>query len=147
MMRGSAMKYIKIIAIVVLGIWLAIVVVFESLIGYMQPTSSDSVTITTYDAEGNSFDRVLSGLESGGQFYVAVNHWPREWYNRLLEIPQVRITRGEETRDYVAIRVFGEEAARVKREYPRGVVVGFLMGFAPRYIVRLDPVADPSSVG
>ena len=87
------------------------------------------MTITTFDAEGNSFDRVLSGLESGGQFYVAVNHWPRAWYRRLLENPEVRIMRNDQTRDYLAIRVSGEEAARVEREYPRGPVVGFLMGF------------------
>ena len=133
------MKAVKIIGIL-LGVWVAIVVIFESLLGYMQPTSPDSVTITTFDAEGNSFDRVLSGLESGGQFYVAVNHWPRAWYRRLLENPEVRIMRDDQTRDYLAIRVSGEEAARVEREYPRGPVVGFLMGFAPRYFIRLDPV-------
>ena len=138
MLRGSAMKAMKIIGIL-LGIWVAIVVIFETLIGTMQPTSSDTVTITTFDAEGNSFDRVLSGLESDGQFYVAVNHWPRAWYRRLLENPEVRITRDDETRGYVAVRVAGEEASRVKQQYPRGPVIGFLMGFAPRYIIRLDP--------
>ena len=135
------MKAVKIIGIL-LGVWVAIVVIFESLIGTMQPTSADTVTITTFDAEGNSFDRVLSGLESGGQFYVAVNHWPRAWYRRLLENPEVRIMRNDQTRDYLAIRVSGEEAARVEREYPRGPVVGFLMGFAPRYFIRLDPIAN-----
>ena len=135
------MKAVKIIG-VLLGIWVAIVVIFESLIGYMQPTSSDSVTITTFDAEGNSFDRVLSGLDSGGQFYVAVNHWPRAWFRRLLENPEVRITRNDGTRIYLAVRVSGEEAARVERQYPRGPVFGFLMGFAPRYFIRLDPIVD-----
>ena len=135
------MKAVKIIAIV-LGIWVAIVVIFETMIGTMQPTSADSVTITTFDAEGNSFDRVLSGLHSGGQFYVAVNHWPRAWYRRLLENPQVRITRDDETRDHIAVPVSEEEALRVKREHPRGISMGLLMGFAPRYIVRLDPAAD-----
>ena len=135
------MKAVKILGIV-LGVWVLIVVAFESLLGYYQPTSADSVTITTFDADGDSFDRVLSGLESGGQFYVAVNHWPRAWYHRLLENPQVRITRGEETRDYVAVPVSGEEASRVEREYPRGVVIGFLMGFAPRYFIRLDSAPD-----
>lgn len=139
MLRGSVMKAVKIIGIL-FGIWVAIVVIFESLIGFMQPTSSDSVTITTVDADGNSFDRVLSGLDSGGQFYVAVNHWPRAWYRRLLENPEVRITRDDETRSYLAVRVSGEEAASVEAEYPRGMVVGFLMGFAPRYFIRLDPI-------
>ncbi|MDE0062444.1 MAG: hypothetical protein OXP09_10755 [Gammaproteobacteria bacterium] len=133
------MKAVKIIAIL-LGIWVAIVVIFETLIGTMQPTSADSVTITTYDADGNSFDRVLSALDSDGRFYVAVNHWPRAWYRRLLENPEVRITRNDETRDYLAVRVSGEEAERVERQYPRGPVIGFLMGYAPRYFIRLDPI-------
>lgn len=133
------MKAVKIIAIL-LGIWVAIVVIFETLIGTMQPTSADSVTITTFDADGNSFDRVLSALDSGGRFYVAVNHWPRAWYRRLLENPEVRITRNDETRDYLAVRVSGEEAERVERQYPRGPVIGFLMGYAPRYFIRLDPI-------
>ena len=135
------MKAVKIIAIL-LGVWVAIVVIFETLIGTMQPTSADSVTITTFDADGNSFDRVLSALDSGGRFYVAVNHWPRAWYRRLLENPEVRITRNEETRDYLAVRVSGEEAERVERQYPRGPVIGFLMGYAPRYFIRLDPEVD-----
>ncbi len=134
------MKAVKIVG-VLLGVWVLIVVAFESLIGYLQPVSPDTVTITTFDAEGNSFDRVLSGLESEGEFYVAVNHWPRAWYRRLLENPDVRITRNEETLDYVAVPVSGEEASRVEQEYPRGVVVGFLMGFAPRVFIRFDPAA------
>ncbi len=132
------MKAVKIIAIV-LGIYVVIVAVFESLIGYMQPTSEGTVTITTFDAEGNAFDRVLSGLESDGRFYVAVNHWPRAWYRRLLENPEVRITRNNETRGYVAVRVSGGEASRVEEQHPRGIIGGFLMGFAPRYFIRLDP--------
>ena len=135
------MKAVKIIAIV-LGIYVAIVATFESMIGYFQPVSPDTVTITTFDAGGNSFDRVLSGLESGGQFYVAVNHWPRAWYRRLLENPDVRITRNAETRDYVAVQVSGEEAVQVEQDHSIGFGGRFLMGFAPRYFVRLDPVAD-----
>lgn len=134
------MKAVKIIAIV-LGVYVAIVVAFESLIGYFQPVSADTVTITTFDAQGNSYDRVLSGLESSGEFYVAVNHWPRAWYHRLLENPQVRIARNDETRDYVAVPVVAEEASRVEREHAIGLVGRFLMGFPPRYFVRLDPVA------
>ena len=136
------MRALKIIGIV-LGIYVAIVAVFESLIGYFQPVSADTVTITTFDAHGNSHNRVLSGLESGGQFYVAVNHWPRAWYHRLLDNPEVRITRNDETRDYVAVPVSAEEASRVEREHSIGVVGRFLMGFAPRYFVRLDPAAAP----
>ena len=132
------MKAIKIIGIV-LGVYVLIVVAFESLIGSMQPAGEDTVTITTFDAEGNAFNRVLSGLDSGGRFYVAVNHWPRAWYRRLLKNPEVRITRNDQTSDYVATQVGGAEAARVEQEHPRGFVVGFLMGFAPRYFIRLDP--------
>lgn len=135
------MQAIKII-VIVLGVYVGVVALFESLIGYFQPASAHTVTITTFDADGSSHDRVLSGLESGGQFYVAVNHWPRAWYRRLLDNPAVRITRGEQTEDHLAVKVSGAEASRVESEHPRGLVGSLLMGFAPRYFIRLDPVAD-----
>ena len=135
------MKATKIIGIV-LAVYVGIVVVFEVWIGYSQPTSENTLTITTFDADGNGFDRVLSTLDSEGQLYVAVNHWPRAWYRRLLEVPEVRVTRNGKTQDFVAIRVSGEEASRVQSEYPHNFVVRFLMGFAPRYFIRLDPAAE-----
>ena len=133
------MKAIKIVAIV-LGAYVVLVVVFESLLGYFQPEGPRALVITTVDADGVGHDRVLTGLESDGQSYVAVNHWPRAWYRRALENPNVRITRDGETADYLAIPVSGEEHVRVEEDNPVGIIFRLLTGFAPRYFVRLDPL-------
>ncbi len=134
------MKVVKIIAIVAL-VYVGIVVLFESLLGYYQPAGATTLTITTTDDEGNANDRVLAALESNGQLYVAANHWPRGWYNQVLESPQVKIRMdGEDEKgDYLVIALDEEEESRVDGEHSLGVVIRILTGFPPRYIVRLDP--------
>ncbi len=132
------MKALKIVAIVVL-VYGAVVVAFESLIGYFQPTAGSTLVITTFDGDETSHDRVVSRLESDGQLYVAANHWPRAWYNRALENPAVRITLHGKQRDYRAVPVTGMEHDRVGRENSLGVIFRILTGFPPRYFVRLDP--------
>ncbi len=134
------MKVVKIIAIVAL-VYVGIVVLFESLLGYYQPAGATTLTITTTDADGNTNDRVLAALESNDQLYVAANHWPREWYNQVLENPQVQIRMdGEDAKDSYLVVVLDEaEQSRVDGEHPLGVVIRILTGFPPRYIVRLDP--------
>jgi hypothetical protein len=132
------MKALKIIATVVL-VYLGIVVAFESLIGYFQPTSGATLVITTFDAVGTPHDRVVSRLESDGQLYVAANHWPRAWYSRALENPAVKVTLDGEKGDYRAVPVTGVEHDRVDSENSLGVVFRILTGFPPRYFVRLEP--------
>ena len=132
------MKALKIVAIVVL-VYLGIVVAFESLIGYLQPTAGSTIIITTFDGDGTSHDRVVSRLESDGQLYVAANHWPRAWYNRALEDPEVQVTRDGEKSDYRAVPVTGTEHDRVDGDNSLGVGFRILTGFPPRYFVRLDP--------
>ncbi len=131
------MKALKIGAIVVL-IYVGIVVAFESLIGYFQPTSAATLVITTFDDDATPHERVLSRLESDGQAYVAANHWPRAWYNRALENPEVRVTFDGEKRDYRAVPVTGAEHDRVNAKNSLGVVFRILTGFPPRYFLRLD---------
>ena len=132
------MRVIKIVGILLL-VYVLIVTAFESLLGYFQPESGGStVVITTFDADGTSHDRVLSGLDSGGQFYVAVNHWPRAWYRRALANPAVRVTRGDETQDYTAVPVTDDEHDRVQEDHPIPTTMRILMGFAPRHFLRLD---------
>ena len=132
-------RTMKIVAIV-LGIYVLLVVAFESLLGYFQPEAPGTLVITTVDAEGETHDRVLSGLESDRKTYVAVNHWPRAWYGRVKENPNVKITRDGETEDYLATPVSGEEHDRVAEDNPVGIGFRVITGFAPRYFVRLDPV-------
>jgi len=132
------MKALKIGATVVL-VYLGIVVAFESLIGYFQPTAGATLVITTFDADGTPHDRVVSRLESSGQLYVAANHWPRAWYNRALENPEVHASLDGQKGDYRAVPVTGVEHDRVDSENSLGVGFRILTGFPPRYFLRLDP--------
>ena len=132
------MKAAKIVAIVVVA-YLGIIVAFESLLGYFQPAGGSTLVITTFDGDGAPHDRVLSLLESNSQLYVAANHWPRAWYNRVLERPEVQVTLDGEKGDYRAVAVTGVEHDRVAGDNNLGVVIRILTGFPPRYFVRLDP--------
>ena len=132
------MKFVKIIAIVFVA-YVGIVVAFESLIGYFQPANESTLVITTTDEDGNANDRVLSRLESGGQLYVAANHWPRAWYTQALENPQVQVALDDGNAPYLAVPVTDEEHDRVDAEHSLGPMVRILTGFPPRYFVRLEP--------
>jgi hypothetical protein len=132
------MKALKIVAIAVLA-YVGIVVAFESLIGYFQPTAETTLVITTFDAAGTPHDRVVSRLESDGQLYVAANHWPRAWYHRALENPDVRATLDGETTDYRAVPVTGAEQDRVESQNHLGPFFRILTGFPPRHFLRLEP--------
>ena len=128
----------KTIAIVVL-VYLGIVVAFESLIGFLQPADGSTLVLTTFDPDGTPHDRVVSRLESDGKLYVSANHWPRAWYHRTLENPDVQATVDGTKRNYRAVPVTGAEHERVEREHPHGLAFRILTGFPPRYFVRLDP--------
>jgi hypothetical protein len=132
------MKAAKIVTIVVVA-YAGIIVAFESLIGYFQPADGSTLVITTFDGDGAPHDRVLSRLESNSQLYVAANHWPRAWYNRVLEKPEVHVTLDGEKGDYRAVPVTGVDHDRVAGDNSLGVVLRILTGFPPRYFVRLDP--------
>ena len=132
------MKVLKIAALVIL-VYLGIVVAFESLIGYFQPTAGSTLVITTFEADGTPHDRVVTRLESDGKLYVAANHWPRAWYKRTLANPDVEVTLDGEKGDYRAVPVTGAEHDRVDEENGLGAVFRILTGFPPRYFVRLDP--------
>jgi hypothetical protein len=132
------MKAVKIVAIVVVA-YVGIIVAFESLIGYFQPADGSTLVITTFDGDGTPHDRVVSRLETDSQLYVAANHWPRAWYNRVLEKPEVHVTLDGEKGDYRAVPVTGVEHDRVDGENSLGVAFRILTGFPPRYFVRLDP--------
>ena len=124
---------------IALCVYIGIVVAFESLIGFFQPESGDTLVITTTDGRGNSNDRVLSRLESGGRMYVAANHWPRAWYEQALENPKVDVTIDGKKEAYLAVPVTGAEHDHVGSENSTGVVFRILTGFPPRYFLRLDP--------
>lgn len=132
------MKIVKILAIVALA-YVGVVVAFESLLAWLQPTPASTIRITTFDDGGDPHARVVSGLESGGTLYVAANHWPRAWYRQALENPEVEVTVDGATRAYRAVPVTPEEYARVDAEHPLPLVFRVLTGFPPRKILRLEP--------
>ncbi len=132
------MKVVKRIAVVFL-VYVGIVIAFESLLGYFQPAGETTLVIATVAEDGTANDRVLARLTSNDQLYVAANHWPRAWYNRALENPNVEITLDGEKRNYLAIPVTAEEHDRVDAENSLGIMFRILTGFPPRYFFRLDP--------
>ncbi len=131
------MKALKIAVIVVL-VYVGIVVAFESLIGYFQPADGSTLVITTFDGNGTPHDRVVSSLESDDRLYVAANHWPRAWYERALENPDVQVTLDGDKGDYRAVPVTGAEHDRVESDNSLGLFFRILTGFPSRYFIRLD---------
>jgi hypothetical protein len=130
----------------ILAVYLGLVVAFEILVVTMgkrqadrgvQP-SEDWLVITTTDAAGGR-DAVVAGVESGGQLYVAANHWPRSGYNRAIASPDVEVTRAGETAACRAVPVVGDERIRVARDYSLPWIVRVLSGFPPKSFLRLDP--------
>ena len=131
-------KAVKRIAILFL-VYVGIIVAFESLLGFFQPTGQHMLVITTTDEDGATNERVLARLESNGQLYVAANHWPRAWYKQALENPSVQVAVDGESGAYLAVPVTDEEHDRVNRDNDTGFVFRIMTGFPPRYFVRLDP--------
>lgn len=131
------MRVLKIV-LIALAVYVGIVVLFESSIGYFQPKAGSTLVITTFDADG-AHDRVVARLESGGHLYVATNHWPRAWYRRALENPEVKATVDGKAADYRAVPVSAEEHARVDGEHGLPLPFRILTGFPPRHFFRLDP--------
>ncbi|MFK7898243.1 MAG: hypothetical protein AB8G23_20590 [Myxococcota bacterium] len=130
---------------IALLVYVGIVVAFESMIGFFQPEAGTTLVITTTNDEGVQNDRVLARLETGGQIYVAANHWPRAWYTQALAHPEVRAAFDREngarqSGNYTAVPVSEAEHARVHAEHNPGLGFRIVTGFPPRYFLRLDPI-------
>ena len=132
-------KALKIVAILIL-IYVSIVILFESLLGYFQPQNQQTMVLITRNQEGETFNRVVTRIESNGRLYAAVNHWPRAWYYRVLDNPEMQVTLDGETGNYVAVAVENPlEYEQVNQARPLGIGFRILTGFPPRYFVRFDP--------
>lgn len=128
----------KILAILI-GVYVVIVVVFELRIGIVQPDLGNTLVITTSDEDGNTHDRVITRMETGGRLYVSAHHWPRAWYRRAVANPEIEVSIDGEKKPYRGVQVTGDEYQRVATEHPRPLIGRILQGFAPRRILRLDP--------
>ena len=132
------MKAAKRIAILFL-VYIGIVAVFESLIGYFQPGGESTLVLITADEDGTPHARVLSRIDSAGQLYVAANHWPRAWYERALQNPKVQVEIDSKIRNYLAVPPSPEDHDRVDGENSLPIFFRLLSGFPPRYFLRLEP--------
>ena len=138
------MKVLKWVGVLV-AVYVGFVVAFETLyLGWFQPkfasTGIPMLVITTTDDSGVSRERRLARFETDGKLYVSAHHWPRGWYSRALENPNVRVEIDAAVADYIAEPVDGEEFELVAAEHPLPLPILFLMGFPPpRDILRLDP--------
>ncbi|MBT3461990.1 MAG: hypothetical protein HN453_07420 [Gammaproteobacteria bacterium] len=133
-------KTLKIVLILI-GLYAASVALFESMLGYFQPENQATLVVTTYDAADVGADRVLVRIEHEGELFVAVNHWPRQWYGRLLDNDQVRVRFEDVDAGYTASKVPEAEQAALDTARPLGLGFRVLTGFPPRYFVRLTPNA------
>jgi len=132
------MRILRFVVIALL-IYALVVTAFESSIGFFQPQAGSTLVITTFDSDGTAHQRVVSRLSHDGHLYVAANHWPRAWYRRALQNPNVQATFDGKTGDYEAVPVTGAEHDRVNDANRLPLFFRFLTGFPPRYFVRLDP--------
>jgi len=127
------------LVVILFGVYVLVVVGFETWLGYSQPQAGNTIVIVTSDAQGESKPRVVSRLEADGALYVAANHWPRGWYRQVLANPNVTVDIDGTQRAYKAVPVTGEEFDRVNDAHPLGPMIRFLTGYPPRRLVRLDP--------
>ncbi len=129
------------IAVGAAAAYVLLVAAFESMLGYFQPAGGGSIVIATADAAGEVRERVISRFDLDGNLYVAANHWPRQWYRRAVERPQVEVATevGGEARPYLAVPLAGDELERVAASYDPGLVFRIMTGFPPRRFLRLDP--------
>ena len=141
------MSVLTAVGIVAAG-YLGVVVAVESLVGYMGRRharrgvqAGETWLQITATVEGEDRSVVVAGVESAGRTYVAANHWPRAWYRRVVENPDVRVTVQGRQAAFHAVPVSGDELSRIEREYRLPLIVRILTGFPPRAFLRLDPAA------
>ena len=131
------MKILKIISISLVVLYIGLIVLFESWLGYSQPSNQNSLVITTFDDQ-EAKHRVLSAVNNDGKLYVSANHWPRAWYRQALSNPNVEVYYKGEMNSYLAVPVEGKQHDKLKEEHAHSLTFRILTGFPPRYFLRLD---------
>ena len=119
--------------------YVGIVILFESSLGYFQPRNENTLLLSMQDTSGQTHDRVLSPFELNDELYVAVNHWPRQWYKRLKANPSVTLVYQGESKQVLAVTVTETaELSQITEAYQLGFLFRLLTGFPPRAFVRLE---------
>jgi hypothetical protein len=127
------------IALIGVVAYVAVVVAFESLLGVVQPQPEGAIAIRTFDEAGEAHERIVTRIDLDGSLYVAANHWPRAWYHRALERPEIEVEVDGERSSRQAVAVEGAEHDRVAAAHPLPIAFRVLTGFPRRAFVRLDP--------
>ena len=130
------MKILRITLLSLVLVYIGSVVLFESWLGYSQPTNTNTLVITTLD-NNQPKDRVLSAVNNDGKLYVSANHWPRDWYRQAKSNPNVEVLYKGEKNLYLAIPVEGEEHDKLMKEHAHPLAFRLFTGFPPRYFLRL----------
>ena len=136
-------KHLILAGPIVFGLYVMVVIGFETGLGLWQPTWKNTLKITTTDHRGRQNTRVLSGLYMGELLYVRANHWPRDWYHDAIARPQVIVDRGQGPQNYLAVPVTGAEERRVNDRHRILRKWRILTGFPPLRILRLELAAQP----
>ena len=127
-------------------IYVGIVVIFETWLGYAQPQGAENLVITVTEDDGSKSKRVLSLFQSQGELYLAANHWPRAWFRQAKKNPNVHIEfggdRAAQSGDYTVTLIEGADHDRVLNDNRIPFIGRFLMGFPPREFMLLEPRAD-----
>ena len=131
------MKILKIISISLVVVYVGLVILFESWLGYSQPTNTNSLVITTFDDQEEN-KRVLSAVNNDSKLYVSANHWPRAWYRQALSNPNVEVAYKGEKNSYLAVPIEGKEHEKLMKDHAHPLTFRILTGFPPRYFLRLD---------
>ena len=132
-------------AVVVLAVlYVGLVVLFESWLGYAQPSGNGNIVLTMTDSDGSETVRVLSPFESQETLYLAANHWPRGWFWEVQGHEEVHVAfvgdDAARTGRYSVHVIDGDEHDRVATDTALPFFIRFLTGFPPREFVRLEPV-------
>lgn len=133
--------------LIVVATYLVLVVGIEVLIASLGRSHAERgvaenegwLTITTTDETGREIDSVIAAFEFDERLYVAANHWPRSWFNRAAERPNIRATLDGIQSEYRAELLDNSEIERVAQVYTFPLWFRFLTGFPPRAYLRLDP--------
>ena len=138
-------KPAKILIGVLVG-YVGLVVLFESMIGILQPDQGTTLTITTTGDDGVANPRVLARLDDEQGVFVSANHWPRAWFNEALANPDVQVSIEGVSGDYTAVPIepASAEHKRLDTKFAHPFLFKFITGFPPRYFIRLDPKTPAS---
>ena len=133
------MKSIKILAFAITA-YVGIVATIGAAVAYFQPTMPGVLLLTTTDAEGETYDRLLGRAEIDGVLYLVSNSWLRRWYHRAIAHPNVEVTMDGGRLAFTAVQLGATEHQRLVEKYPMPTWMKILAGFPPRRFLRLDPL-------